>query len=93
MERITEYYTKTNLLFNSQTFYYHSGFKTVSVNLVFIDSRVWSSEIKSMVNIDPIPISGRFNTGPWPIKQEPGNSTKEEFENALKLANLYLNPS
>lgn len=90
MEKITEHYTKTNLLFNSQTFYYNSGVKTVSVNLVYRDGVVWSSEIKSMVNLDSIYVKDNYLTGPWPIKQEPGNSTKEEFENALKLANLYI---
>lgn len=89
MEKITERYTKSNLLFNSQSFYYNSGLKTISVCLVYRNGIVWSSEVKEMVNMDSEYIPNNFTTGLWLVKQEDGNSTKEEFENALKLANLY----
>ncbi len=85
--RITETYSKhkDSVSENSTRYYYHSETFSCTVHLLYQSSKLWTAEIECMKNIFTEATHGK-----WIVKQEPGNSTKEEFLESYKIASEFL---
>lgn len=77
--------------------YYQFGEEfTCHVQLHFIDeahTKLWVAEIKCMALHPSATYKNDLGCGlnnKWYVKQEPGDSTREEFEAALKLATDFI---
>ncbi len=87
MNRIRETYNKhkDSVSENSTRYYYHSEIFNCTIHLLYQNGKLWTANIESMQNIYT-----ECTHGKWIVKQEHGNSTKEEFLEAYKIASEFL---